>query len=132
MDLSTTAALRLYDQARNAARPMGPAQGDGAARPLFDPQAADGVAAGLGAPLEPTNATAEVAPTFFGAFQRAAIESANTLARGEATAEAAMGGRADAHAVVEALAAAEMALQTAVTVRDRVVEAYQEILRMPV
>ena len=38
----------------------------------------------------------------------------------------------DPQAVVEALAATEMAVQTAVAVRDKVVEAYQEILRMPV
>lgn len=41
-------------------------------------------------------------------------------------------GKADAHSVVEAMANAELALETAVTVRNRVVEAYQELLRMPV
>ncbi|ADM09647.1 hypothetical protein PB2503_07959 [Parvularcula bermudensis HTCC2503] len=41
-------------------------------------------------------------------------------------------GEGSAHAVVEAMAEAEVALQAAVTIRDRVVEAYQEILRMPV
>ena len=41
-------------------------------------------------------------------------------------------GATDAQAVVEALANAEMALETAVTVRNRVVEAYQELLRMPI
>jgi flagellar hook-basal body complex protein FliE len=35
-------------------------------------------------------------------------------------------------ALVEALAASSLAVETAVTVRDKVVEAYQEILRMPV
>ena len=38
----------------------------------------------------------------------------------------------DAQGVVEALSQAELALQTAVTIRDRVVAAYQEILRMPI
>ncbi|MCQ8184910.1 flagellar hook-basal body complex protein FliE [Parvularcula maris] len=37
----------------------------------------------------------------------------------------------DTQSVVEAFSQAELALQTAVTVRDRVVSAYQEILRMP-
>lgn len=41
-------------------------------------------------------------------------------------------GTTDAQSVVEALANAEMALETAVTVRNRVVEAYQELLRMPI
>ncbi len=39
---------------------------------------------------------------------------------------------ADPHAMVEALANAELVLDTAVTIRDKVVEAYQELLRMPV
>ncbi len=39
---------------------------------------------------------------------------------------------ADPYALVQALAQAELAVETAATVRDRVVEAYQEILRMPV
>jgi len=57
---------------------------------------------------------------------------AETLQRGEGTARAAMTGGADPHALVEALASSQSAVATVVTVRDRVVEAYQEILRMPV
>lgn len=55
-----------------------------------------------------------------------------TLAESEKIAEQAMTGKADPHALVEALANTQLAVETAVTVRDRVVEAYQEILRMPV
>ncbi len=57
---------------------------------------------------------------------------AATLKQGEATAMAAMTGEADPHALVQALTQTELAVETAVTVRDKVVEAYQEILRMPV
>ena len=57
---------------------------------------------------------------------------ADTLKAGEDTAKAAMIGGADPHALVQALAASELAVETAVTLRDKVVEAYQEILRMPV
>ena len=57
---------------------------------------------------------------------------AEVLNRGEQTARAAMTGGADPHALVEALASSQMAVETVSTVRDRVVEAYQEILRMPV
>ena len=57
---------------------------------------------------------------------------ATTLQEGEATAQAAMVGRADPHALVQALAQTELAVEAAVTLRDKVVEAYQEILRMPV
>ena len=43
-----------------------------------------------------------------------------------------MMGNADPHALDQALAQTELAVETAVSVRNKVVEAYQEILRMPV
>ena len=55
-----------------------------------------------------------------------------TLKQAEQTSVAAMTGSADPHALVQALTQAELAVETAVTVRNKVVEAYQEILRMPV
>ena len=67
-----------------------------------------------------------------GAATGLARDFAATLREGEATAQAAMTGDADPHALVHALAQTELAVETAVTVRDKVVEAYQEILRMPV
>lgn len=66
------------------------------------------------------------------AFAKAAEDFATTLQNGENTAKAAMTGGADPLALVQALAQTELAIETAVTVRDKVVEAYQEILRMPV
>ncbi|SET41300.1 flagellar hook-basal body complex protein FliE [Oceanicella actignis] len=65
-------------------------------------------------------------------FAKAAASFVETLRQGEETAKAGLAGRADAHSVVAALASSELAIQTAVTMRDKVVEAYQEILRMPV
>ncbi len=65
-------------------------------------------------------------------FIAAAEDFASVLATGEETARAAMMGGADPHALVQALASSETAVETVVTVRDKVVEAYQEILRMPV
>jgi flagellar hook-basal body complex protein FliE len=41
-------------------------------------------------------------------------------------------GRADIVDVVTAIAAAETTLETVITVRDQVIQAYQEILRMPI
>ena len=66
------------------------------------------------------------------AIGAAANSFMTTLQTSENTAMQAMTGGADSQALVEALAQTELAVQTAVTVRDRVVEAYQEILRMPV
>ncbi|HXI85811.1 MAG TPA: flagellar hook-basal body complex protein FliE, partial [Parvularculaceae bacterium] len=57
---------------------------------------------------------------------------AKSVATSEQTATAFAVGKADPHSVVEALASAELAVETAVTVRDKVVEAYQELMRMPV
>ncbi|MEL7091364.1 MAG: flagellar hook-basal body complex protein FliE [Pseudomonadota bacterium] len=57
---------------------------------------------------------------------------ANTLAHSEAVAQQSMVSDVDPHALVQALAQTELAVETAVTVRNKVVEAYQEILRMPV
>lgn len=66
------------------------------------------------------------------AFGQVVESFTQTMAQGEAQARAAMTSGADPHALVTALAQTELAVETAVTVRDRVVEAYQEILRMPV
>ena len=77
-------------------------------------------------------ATAPDATSAANAFGAAANSFIATLQTSENTAMRAMTSGADPHALVEALAQTELAVQTAVTVRDRVVEAYQEILRMPV
>jgi flagellar hook-basal body complex protein FliE len=61
-----------------------------------------------------------------------AADFATTLAQGEEAAKGAMIGDVDPHSLVTALAQTELVVETAVTVRNKVVEAYQEILRMPV
>ena len=63
----------------------------------------------------------------------AAVRSfTETLRAGETAAIDGMMGKADPQSVVTAIASAELAVQSAVTIRDKVVESYQEILRMPV
>ncbi|MEM1299505.1 MAG: flagellar hook-basal body complex protein FliE [Pseudomonadota bacterium] len=74
----------------------------------------------------------EDAAGFADALEKALGEMRATVERGERAAMEAMSGEGDLQSVVEALTATEMALETAVVVRDRVVEAYQEIMRMPV
>ncbi len=66
------------------------------------------------------------------AFGAALGGFAGSLHQAEQVATQTMISGADPHALVEALAATELAVETAVTVRDKVVEAYLEILRMPV
>ncbi|ARC90102.1 flagellar hook-basal body complex protein FliE [Rhodovulum sp. MB263] len=65
-------------------------------------------------------------------FAAAAQGLSDTIRNAEQTAMSSMTGGADPHALVQALAQTELAVETAVTIRDKVVEAYQEILRMPV
>lgn len=70
--------------------------------------------------------------SFSDVLSKALHDMRQTVENGETAARAAMTGEGDLQGVVEALTATEMALETAVVMRDRVVEAYQEILRMPV
>ncbi|WP_368345203.1 flagellar hook-basal body complex protein FliE [Pelagovum sp. HNIBRBA483] len=77
-------------------------------------------------------APSETHETTQGLFSNAAAALGSTLKQSEATAVQAMTTGADPYALVQALAQTELAVETAATVRDRVVEAYQEILRMPV
>jgi len=72
-------------------------------------------------PAEDDNPVAKGISDFKTAVQQAEQAAIDTAVSG-----------ADPHAMVEALANAELVLETAVTVRDKVVEAYQELLRMPV
>jgi flagellar hook-basal body complex protein FliE len=72
-------------------------------------------------PAAEENPVAKGASEFKAAVQQAEQAAIDTAVSG-----------ADPHAMVEALANAEMVLDTAVTIRDKVVEAYQELLRMPV
>lgn len=56
----------------------------------------------------------------------------NTTRTSEAATLNAISGKADVVDLVTAVNDAEMTLQTVVAVRDRVIQAYQEIMRMPI
>ncbi len=56
----------------------------------------------------------------------------SSLREGEVQSLKAAAGTADINDVVMAVGKAEMTLQTVVALRDRVIQAYQEIIRMPV
>lgn len=51
---------------------------------------------------------------------------------GEQTSLKAVAGKAELSEVVTAVTNAEVTLQTVVAIRDRVIQAYQDILRMPI
>lgn len=102
MDVNAFNAIKTYNTAKNA---LNPAKVDGLATP---------------------SERQELKP---GALVQ---EMVSAVAKSESAASAFMTGKADPHSVVEAVASAELAVETAVTLRNRVVEAYQELLRMPV
>ncbi|MCK8782768.1 flagellar hook-basal body complex protein FliE [Roseomonas sp. NAR14] len=69
----------------------------------------------------------------FGAVLQRAVEGAIDVGHAADTASTrALVGQGSVNDVVVAVSRAELALQTAVAVRDRVVSAYQEIMRMPI
>ncbi len=63
---------------------------------------------------------------------QAAEDFAAQMAQVDIASTGAMGGKVETHQLVQTIAEAELALETVVAIRDKVVEAYQEILRMPV
>ncbi len=69
---------------------------------------------------------------FAATLRGVANETISTMQQGENKTLLAAAGKADVTDVVTAMAEAEVTLQTVVAVRDKVVQAYQEILRMPI
>ena len=90
---------------------------------------ANGQAFGGGAPkAEASSESGE-----FASLVRSAIDEAIKI--GEKSEQLSIQGvndRADINQVVTAVAEAEVTLQTVVAVRDKVIDAYKEILRMPI
>ncbi|HCX66974.1 flagellar hook-basal body complex protein FliE [Parvibaculum sp.] len=92
-------------------------------------------AAGIGSGNQtPQAGGAKDAAGGFGDMLKQAIdESVETSKAGEAKMAAVTGGTSgNIVDVVTAVAEAETTLQTVVTVRDKVITAYQEIMRMPI
>jgi flagellar hook-basal body complex protein FliE len=71
-------------------------------------------------------------PTFGQLVQQNLAEAFAAGHRSEAASLKAASGKASLQDVVEAVTAAELSLQTVVSIRDRVISAYQEIMRMPI
>lgn len=78
------------------------------------------------------DAAAGVANDDFATLVRSAIDEAVKIGeRSETLSVNAISDRADLSQVVTAVAEAEVTLQTVVAVRDKVLESYKEIIRMP-
>ena len=69
----------------------------------------------------------------FSSFMKAATEnSIETLKSGEAMSMKGITGNADLNDVVSAINSAESTLQLVTTIRDKMIQAYQEVMRMPI
>ena len=90
---------------------------------------ASGQSAAAG-PMEPRDQPP--AGAFAEMLKRAGEQAMDNLHQGEAVSMEALVGTADINEVVLAVNQAELSLQTMVTLRDKVIEAYQEVARMPI
>lgn len=77
-------------------------------------------------------APGKAADGFADMVKQAAQGTIESLKQGEAATLQAATGKADLGQVVMAVSNAEVTLQTAVAVRDRVIQAYMDIIRMPI
>lgn len=92
-------------------------------------------AAGVAAAYRTADALPQVATggAGFGAALTRAMEQAVDVGhQADAASTAALSGQGSVTDVVLAVGRAELTLQTAVAVRDRVVAAYQDVMRMPI
>ena len=65
-------------------------------------------------------------------LQQTGADMMENISQGEEVSLQALAGNADINELVLAVNQAEMSLQTLVTLRDKVIEAYQEVARMPI
>lgn len=72
------------------------------------------------------------APNFTHFLEGAMNEAVSTMKNGEKMAAQQAAGKADMVSVVNAVNSAELTLDTVVAIRDRVIQAYQSIMNMPI
>lgn len=89
----------------------------------------NGATRGVDSGLEPRSA--DPGKSFAEMLGEAASSAIDTGRQAELTSVKAIAGKADLNEVVAAVSNAELTLQTAVAIRDRVIQAYQDIIRMP-
>ncbi len=99
---------------------------------IVDPNIAANAYANSSAIAKKSAAGNDGGVTFSDFLKDKVSESADAIRQGERVSGKAVTGEADLTDVVEAVTAAELTLQTVVAIRDRMVSAYQEILRMPI
>ena len=76
--------------------------------------------------------TNEIGTDFASFMKDAAVDAVDSLKAGEAMSIKGIAGEADLTDVVTAVNSAEATLQLVTTLRDKMIQAYQEIVRMPI
>jgi len=110
VDIRTTQATSAYSNALKAAEKI-----------VAQTSAAQSSSAAT--PLQPT----------FSELVGESLQTAKATAyKGEAVSMQGLAGKADLTDVVTAVSNAELALNTVVSIRDRVINAYQDIIKMPI
>lgn len=84
------------------------------------------------APGANQNNAANDTPSFGEVLRQEAKDSVQALEKGEQQSLAAAAGEANLNDAVMAMSKAEMTLQSVTAVRDKAVEAYKHIMRMPI
>lgn len=79
-----------------------------------------------------TGETDSLKPSFSKLVGDSLNEAASSGYNSESMSSLAIAGKAELHELVTSVSNAELALNTVVAVRDRVINAYQDILRMPI
>jgi flagellar hook-basal body complex protein FliE len=95
-------------------------------------QKAAGGNAGLTSLKMPGTEASSGGGAFAGLVQQFVSGTADSARKSESIMTQAIAGKADMVDVVTAVAESEAALETLVAVRDRVISAYEEIMRMPI
>ncbi len=85
-----------------------------------------------GGPVDLTGQVDETDRTFADYFTGVTSNTIDTIKHGEAAAIAGIEGKQSVQNVVDAVMNAELALQSAIAIRDKVVAAYQEVSRMTI
>lgn len=83
-------------------------------------------------PSETSSAGGVMGSSFLDMVGNSLQAAATSGYKSEDLATKALSGKADLSEVVTAVANAETALNTVVTIRDRVISAYQDIIKMPI
>lgn len=98
---------------------------------ISSPSAAAAAYRASAAPAQP-QAAAQGGASFGEVLTQAVQDATGTMHAADAASQAAINGTGNVTEVVLAVARAELALQTTVAIRDRVVQAYQDVMRMPI